>query len=101
MPANLEARGRETFYTRFRLESESGQCGVSQETSRKESGYVATNTKSWRKALILNQFATVSKEETIVFHTKVIAVWGKITRNMLAVFGNGLIDDFDGGRKEN
>jgi hypothetical protein len=37
----------------FCFESESGQCGVSQETSSEESHYVAINTKSFAKALVL------------------------------------------------
>jgi hypothetical protein len=52
-------------------EESSRQCGVSQETANEESCYVAINTKSFAKALILNKFATVSKNQTVIVHAKV------------------------------
>jgi hypothetical protein len=91
-----EAILRESF--QFGIESERRQCGVSHETSSKQTGYVAVNTKSFGKALILNQF--VSKNETVVFNTKVEMIWGRKVRNMLSIVGNGLIDDYNGWRKD-
>jgi hypothetical protein len=96
-----EAIAGETFHTTFRIESESDQCEISQETSTEQSREIAINTKSVRRAVILNQFATVSQKQAIVFHAKVGAIRGKITRNMLGVFENSLVDDFNGGRKDN
>jgi hypothetical protein len=52
--AMREALGGEALQTRMGLESERGQCGVGNETSSEENGYVAIKTKSFGRALILN-----------------------------------------------
>jgi hypothetical protein len=69
--ASLEARERKSFQTRSAIEIEIHQGIVLHETSLTENRDALRNTNGLRKALILNKLATLSTNQTIVFHTKV------------------------------